>query len=206
MLENDDENDRVRIHAAAIAIAETGNNEKAYSLLNNLLGKKSYKNTVARGAIEGFKVIAIESKDKQIIDDIESILIEKSKIGNESRLRQTATSALGYVTKYHKDRTNAIEHLKTLLEDQSIHVRNTSYSSLGNTFAYSQDQNMNRELKQKLEKEDNDFVKQTGLSSINLINESISSRMPLVAEKSLLKDNSYKLNDIEEMERTICLY
>ena len=205
ILENDDESDRVR-HAAAIAIAETGNKEKAYPILNNLLDKKSYKNTVARGAIEGLKVIAIESKDKQTIDDIESVLIEKSKIGNESGLRQTATSALGYVAKYHKDRTNTIEHLKTLLEDQSIHVRNTSYSSLGNAFAYSQDQNMNRELKQKLEKEDNDFVKQTGASSINLINESVSSRMPLVAEKSLLKDNSYKLNDIEEMERTISLY
>ena len=73
------------------------------------------------------------------------------------------------------------------------------------TFAYSQDQNTNLELKQKSE-EDNDFVKQTGASSINLINESVSSRMPLVAEKSLLKDNSDKLNDIEEMERTICLY
>ena len=62
--------------------------------------------------------MAIESRENQDIGDIESVIIEKSKIGNESRLRQTAASALGYVAKYHKERTNIIDHLKTLLNDR----------------------------------------------------------------------------------------
>ena len=205
ILENDDESDLVR-RAAAIAIAESENQEKAFTILTKLLEKKSHKNIVARGAIEGLKVMAIESRENQDIGDIESVLIEKSKIGNESRLRQTAASALGYVAKYHKERTNIIDHLKTLLNDESIHIRNTSYASLGNVFAGSQNPVINQELKQKIEKEDNEFVKQTGERSLKLINESASAQIALGSEKSLLKEGNYKINNIEDMEKNITMF
>ena len=150
--------------------------------------------------------MAIESRENQDIGDIESVLIEKSKIGNESRLRQTAASALGYVAKYHKERTNIIDHLKTLLNDESIHIRNTSYASLGNVFAGSQNPVINQELKQKIEKEDNEFVKQTGERSLKLINESASAQIALGSKKSLLKEGNYKINNIEDMEKNITMF
>ena len=79
ILENDDESNLVR-RAAAIAIAESENQEKAFTILTKLLEKKSHKNIVARGAIEGLKVMAIESRENQDIGDIESVIIKKVKL------------------------------------------------------------------------------------------------------------------------------
>ena len=93
-----------------------------------------------------------------------------------------------------------------MLNDESIHIRNTSYGSLGNAFARSQNQVINQELRQKIEKEDNQFVKQTGERSLKLINESASSQIPLASAILLLKEKNYKINDIEDMEKNIIMY
>jgi aminopeptidase N len=205
ILENEDESTFVQ-HAAAIAIAQSKNEEKALPILVRLLEKKSYKDIVARGAIEGLKIIAIESADREKIYNIESMLIEKTKIQNEGGIRQAATSALGYIGRYHKERTNIVRHLKHLLNDDSIHIRNTAFASLGNVFEYSKDQQMSQDLNQKKIDETNDFVRETAEKSISLINENAPASQDLLLEKSLLKDKHYKTREIEQMEKCIALY
>jgi aminopeptidase N len=203
IVENNDESIYVR-HAAAIAIAKCGKEDQTFSILSNLLEKKSYKNIIARGGAEGLKIIGIESDRKETIDDIESILIEKSKVGNESRLRQTATSSLGYIAKYHKERANIFNNLVNLLDDDSIHIRNTAYASLGNAFQYSKDSNILQKLRQTLKDEFNGHVRQTAEKSLRVIEETIPST--LTRQKKLLQDTNYKLKEIEDLERDIALY
>jgi aminopeptidase N len=205
ILENDDESTYVQ-HAAAIAISQSKNEEKAFPILVRLLGTESYKDIVARGAIEGLKIIAIESAKTEKIYDIESMLIGKTKIGNGAGLRQAATSALGYIARYHKERTNIVRHLQHLLDDESIHIRNTAFASLGNVFEYSKDQQISQELNRKKKGEDNDFVRETAEKSISLINENAPASRDFVSEKSLLKDKQYKTREIEHMEKCIALY
>jgi aminopeptidase N len=205
ILENDDESDNVK-HAAAIAIAKIGNEEKTFPVLSMLLGKKSYESIVARGAIEGLKIIALESSRGEMIDAIESTLIESSKIANEARLRQTATSALGYLAGYHKERRESINHLKSLLNDESIHIRNTAYASLGNVFQYTQDTKVIQDLDKVLANEDDEFVKQTADRSMKLIRESPPQSQLFAVGKSLLKDRNYKIPIIEDMEKRIVVY
>jgi len=205
IIENEDESDSVR-YATAIAIAESENEEKTFPILINLLEKKSYKNIVARGAIEGLKIIALESTTKEKIDNVESILFEKSKIGSDSRIRQTSTSALGYLARIHKERTNIVENLKNLLNDKSIHIRNTAYAALGNAFEYSQDQNIIKNLNENIKSEGNEFVKQTAETSIAMIRKDQARSASLISEKSLLKDRKYKSKIIEDIERHISLH
>jgi HEAT repeat protein len=134
------------------------------------------------------------------------MLIEKTKIQNEGGIRQAATSALGYIGRYHKERTNIVRHLKHLLNDDSIHIRNTAFASLGNVFEYSKDQQMSQDLNQKKIDETNDFVRETAEKSISLINENAPASQDLLLEKSLLKDKHYKTREIEQMEKCIALY
>jgi aminopeptidase N len=205
IIENQDENDSV-IYATAIAIAQSKNEEKVLPILTNLLEKKSYKNIIARGAIEGLKIIALESTSKEKIDNIESILLEKSKIGNDSRIRQTSISALGYLARYYKERTNIVDNLKNLLNDKSIHLRNTAYTALGNAFEYSQDQDIMNNLSENMKREDNEFVKQTAETSITMIKKSKPLSSSLTKEKGMLKERKYKSKIIDDLERHISLH
>lgn len=205
ILENDDESANVK-HAAAVAIAKSGNEEQTYPILSKLLDKKSYKNIVARGATEGLKIVALESPKSEMRHAIETKLIEKCKTGNDARVRQSATSALGYLARYHEDKRNIIDHLKNMLRDESIHVRNTAYASLGNIFESTQDTKIIQDVKQVIKNEDNEFVKRTARRSMNLINKSHPPSHSLASEKSLLKDGNYKLKTIESMENTIVMY
>jgi aminopeptidase N len=161
VLEDKGESEFVK-RAAAISIAQSGNEEEAFPILSGTLDTNSYKSIVARGGIEGLKILAIESIDKEISKRAVSLLIEKSKAGNESTQRQSAVSALGYIAKYQKDQKDIKEHLKSLLTDDSLHVRNTAFSSIGNALAHSQDEETIRELKEKIKAEGNEFVKKTG--------------------------------------------
>ena len=204
IIENEDESDSVR-YATAIAIAESENEEKTFPIITKLLEKKSYKNIVARGAIEGLKIIALESTKKEKIDDVESILLQKSKMGSDARIRQTSTSALGYLARYHKDRTNIVGNLKNLLNDKSIHIRNTAYAALGNAFEYSQDQNIIKNLNENIKSEDNEFVKQTAEASIAMIRKEQDMSPSLISEKSSLKEKKYKSKIVEDMEKHISL-
>lgn len=205
ILENDGESANVQ-YAAAVAIAKSGDEEKTLPLLSTLLGKKSYMNIAARGALEGLKIISLESSKRGTLDTVESILIEKSKIGNDDRIRQSATSTLGYLARYYKDRNHIITHLKGLLNDGSVHIRNTAYASLGNAFQYTQDTQIVRDLKQAVGKEGSEFVKQTANRSINLVEKSPPSSHLLASERSSLKNTNYKVKTIEDMEKRIVLY
>jgi aminopeptidase N len=205
ILENDDESANVQ-YAAAVAIAKSGNEEKTIPMLSSLLDRKSYKNIVARGALEGLKIISLESSKRETVDTVESILIEKSKIGNDDRIRQTATSTLGYLSRYYKDRNRIVTHLKGLLNDGSIHIRNTAYASLGNAFRYMQDRQIVQDLKQGVLNEGSEFVKQTANRSINLIEKSPPQSHLLASERSSLKDTNYKVKTIEDIEKRIVLY
>jgi aminopeptidase N len=205
ILENNNESGNVQ-YAAAVAIARSGSEEKSIPLLSTLLDRKSYKNIVARGALEGLKIISLESSKRETVDTVESILIEKSKVGNEGRIRQTATSALGYLARNYKDRTSIITHLKELLNDGSIHIRNSAYASLCNAFRYTQDTQIVQDLKQAISDEGSEFVKQTANRSIRLIEEGPPPSHLLASEKSSLTDRYYKVKTIEDMEKRIVIY
>ncbi len=118
-LENESEGDLVR-YEAAIAIAKGGKEELVFPLLVKILDTPSHKNIVARGSIEGLKILAVKSGSEEIINQIVSISIEKSKIGNESTLRQSAISSLGYIAKYYKDHPKIVDQLKDLLSDNAL--------------------------------------------------------------------------------------
>jgi len=205
ILENDNESANVQ-YAAAVAIARSVSEEKTIPLLSALLDRKSYKNIVARGGIEALKIVSLESTKKETIDTVESILIEKSKRGNDDRIRQAATSALGYLARYYKGRSNIVMHLKDLLNDGSIHIRNTAYASLGNAFRYVQDTKMAQDLKQAVLSEASEFVRQTARRSIDLVEKSPPPSHQLASERLSLKGINYKLKTVQDMEERIVIY
>jgi HEAT repeat protein len=205
VLEDKGESEFVK-RAAAISIAQSGNEEEAFPILSGTLDTNSYKSIVARGGIEGLKILAIESIDKEISKRAVSLLIEKSKAGNESTQRQSAVSALGYIAKYQKDQKDIKEHLKSLLTDDSLHVRNTAFSSIGNALAHSQDEETIRELKEKIKAEGNEFVKKTGKKSVMLISKATGPQLSTALEKPTLKEKSHRIDEIDRMEKSIVLH
>jgi hypothetical protein len=115
------------------------NIREAIDILNNLLLTKSYKNLLARGAIEGLKRIAIDSNDENIIKEIEKILVDNIK-STDSRLRREATSAMGYLASNHEESAELILYnLKQLLHDKSIFVRSTACAAICNIFHSTND-------------------------------------------------------------------
>ena len=204
-LENDSEADLVR-YQAAIAIAQGRKEEMVFPVLVKLLDTQSHKNIVARGGIEGLKILAVESDSEDIINQIVSISIEKSQIGNESTLRQSAISSLGYIARYHKYHTKIVDQLKSLLSDKSLYVRNTAFASIGNIFEYSQDVQLSQNILQKIKEEDNSFVKKTANKALQLINKKPPLEMNLAVEKSFLKDKDYRIEEIDALEKSITLY
>jgi aminopeptidase N len=205
VLEDKGESEFVK-RAVAISIAQSGNEEEAFPILSGTLDTNSYKSIVARGGIEGLKILAIESIDKEISKRAVSLLIEKSKAGNESTQRQSAVSALGYIAKYQKDQKDIKEHLKSLLTDDSLHVRNTAFSSIGNALAHSQDEETIRELKEKIKAEGNEFVKKTGKKSVMLISKATGPQLSTALEKPTLKEKSHRIDEIDRMEKSIVLH
>ena len=116
-------------------------------------------------------------------------------------------SALGYLARYHKDRSSTIvTHLKGQLNDGSIHIRNTAYASLGNASRYSQDAKIAQDLKQAVLNEASEFVKQTAKRSIDLVEQSPPPSHQLVSEKLSLKGTNYKFKTIQDMEERIVIY
>ena len=93
IIENDTESDSV-LSAAAIAISKSGK-EEVLPVLAHLLEKKSYKSIVAKGAIEGLKITAIESGSSKKVDYIVSMLHEKCKVEEDPLIRQKAISVPG---------------------------------------------------------------------------------------------------------------
>jgi len=113
---------------------------------------------------------------------------------------------LGYLARYYKERSHTITNLKGLLNDGSIHIRNTAYASLGNAFSYVQDKQISQDLKQAVLNEASEFVKQTAKRSINLIEKSPPTSHQLASEKLSLKGTNYKLKIIQDMEERIVIY
>ena len=156
-------------------------------VLAHLLEKKSYKSIVTKGAIEGLKITAIESGNGKKVDDIVSILHEKCKVEEDPLIRQKAISVLGYIAKFYKDKSNTIDLLKGLLNDDSIHIRNTAYAAIGNIFEYSKDETIIREIENKTKDEDNEFVRQTAKRSLSIINKNLSPRSIRSDEQVIIK-------------------
>ena len=93
-----------------------------------------------------------------------------------------------------------------MLNDDSIHIRNTAYAAIGNIFEYSKDETIIREIENKTKDEDNEFVRQTAKRSLNIINKSLSPGSIRSDDRSLLKEKNYKTRIVEDMERSIVLY
>ncbi len=97
---------------AATAIGKT-KSKHAVSILRKATETASFQSTVAQGAITGLKEFA---GDK----DIAAFLIGKSMHGNDHRIREAATFALG---RFVDGNPAVSDHLKVLLADKWFRVR-----------------------------------------------------------------------------------
>ena len=188
--------DEKRINAINIGTKTHEKNIKeSISILKKLLLTKSYKNLLARGAIEGLKRMAIDSKDENIIKEIEKIIVDSTK-SNDSRLRREATSAMGYLASSHEESKNSImENLKLLLHDKSIFVRSTACAAICNIFHSTNDKEIISLFNNIIQSDSNDEVKITANECINFVktHEHIREKPPEIDPKYLSKE-------IEELE------
>jgi len=128
----------------------------------------SYHNLAARGSIEGLKIIAINS-DEETKEDIENFMIEKIKRTEESRLRRSAVSSLGYVGRYKENKERIVQELKALLSDESFYVRNTACVALANILENTGDSDAIKELKHIAEQDQSSGVRATANVCIDII-------------------------------------
>jgi HEAT repeat protein len=190
--------------ASAIAIARTGK-EQSLPILQKLVDTTTFRNIVAQGAIDGLKIVALDSKDNRIINNIEDLLINKTRYGNESRLRRAAASALGYLGKNRKGEIKNVECLKGLLNDESVHVRNTACAALGNALENTRDLSALAELKRLAEHDPDGQVRITAKEAIDIIegNEKAKEDVPTKVGEADRIDSKYKSKKIELMEKRI---
>ena len=116
--------------------------------------------------------IVLRTLDKKLIEEIREIYINKSKIGLYFRIRRTAISCLGFLGQRYKDERPVIfQHLRTLLTDPFIHVRNSTCAALGNAFRNSQDPEVIAELEKVIENDSDGNVVRSAIESIEMIKE-----------------------------------
>jgi aminopeptidase N len=195
-------------YSAAIAISNTGH-EESLALLKALTDTTSYHNLVARGAIEGLKIIAIDSKDKRIKEDVESFVIKKAKDSTESRLKRNTTSALGYLGRYAENKTKIIEQLKEQLYDESFYIRNTACVAIANALEGTNDSNAIEELRKIAKEDSNSIVRATAIACINIIKgeeakakEKEKGRFGILEEQTKI-DSKYKSEKFDLLERVV---
>jgi HEAT repeat protein len=129
----------------------------------------SYHNLVARGAIEGLKILAIDSKDESVRPDVENFVIQKTKFAEESRLRRTATSVLGYIARSREKKTQIVNRLNELLQDRSFYVRNTACVALANALEGTNDSAAIQQLTKIVDEDTDSIVRGTANACINII-------------------------------------
>src|ERR687888_33899 len=111
ILINNDESYFVEAEAAT-AIGKT-RSRRSISILKKAIETVTFQDIVAQGAITGLKEFR---GDKEIA----VLLIEKTRYGNNHRIREAATFALG---KFVHDNHEVFDHLKNLLTDRWFRVR-----------------------------------------------------------------------------------
>jgi aminopeptidase N len=187
---------------AAVAIGNTEHTE-SLSLLKSLADTTSYHKLVARGAIEGLKIIAINSKDEGTKEEIQKIIVEKTKDMKESRLRRAATSALGYLARYSENRTKIINRLKELLHDESFYVRNTACVAIANALEGTVDLDAIQILTKIAEGDTNSAVRDTASVCINIIEDQDKvkekGRSGILEEETKI-DSKYKSEKFDLLE------
>ncbi|MPZ06064.1 MAG: hypothetical protein GEU26_06540 [Nitrososphaeraceae archaeon] len=194
-------------YSAAIAISNTGH-EESIPLLKSLANTTSFHNLVARGAIDSLKIIAINSNEV-IRKDIEIFIIEKAKNTEESRLRRTATSALGYLGRYAENKTKIIEQLKSFLQDDSFYVRNTACVALANALEGTADSAALEELEKMAKEDPNSEVRSTAKVCIKIIKGESSDEVRgsfSELEKETKIDSKYKSEKFDLLESVDTLY
>jgi aminopeptidase N len=111
ILINNDESYFVEAEAAT-AIGKT-RSRRSISILKKAIETVTFQDIVAQGAITGLK----EFRDDK---EIAVLLIEKTRYGNNHRIREAATFALG---KFVHENHEVFDHLKNLLTDRWFRVR-----------------------------------------------------------------------------------
>jgi aminopeptidase N len=136
IIENNNESYFVQ-NAAANAIKRY---DHSLPMLKELLERESFLGLISRGALTGLRKMVLRTQDKKLIEEIRDIYVNKSKIGLYFRSRRTAISWLGFLGQKNQDERPVIfQHLRTLLTDMFVHVRNSPCAALGNAFKNSQD-------------------------------------------------------------------
>jgi aminopeptidase N len=168
IIENNNKSYFVR-NAAANAI---GRYDRSLPILKELVELESFLGLISRGALTGLRKIVLRAGDKKLIEEIRDIYINKSNIGFYFRIRRTAISCLGFLGQRYKDERPVIfQHLRTLLTDPFVHVRNSTCAALGNAFRNSQDPVVIAELEKVIENDSDGNVVRTAIESIKIIKE-----------------------------------
>jgi aminopeptidase N len=198
----DDNADPYERYFAAIAIGNTEHTE-SISLLKRLGDTISYHNLLARGGIEGLKILAINSKDKYVKEDVENFIIQCTMNVKETRLKRTAASALGYIARYTENKSNIINRLKELLHDESFYVRNTACVAIANALEGTNDFAAIQMLTKVAEEDTDTLVRRTASACINIIKgqDKVKEirRFDVLAEETKI-DSKYKSEKFDLLE------
>jgi aminopeptidase N len=198
----DDNADPYERYSAAIAIANTGH-EQSISLLKRMSENPSYHNLVARGCIEGLKIIGIRSNE-EVKEDIENFIVEKMRKTKESRLKRNAASALGYLARHKQNKTQIIKELEDLLFDESLYVRNTACVALAVIKENTNDVEIVDKLRQIAEQDSFSQVRDTANVCIKIIKG--DSKIKEKATQTILDeetklDSKFKSDKFDLLER-----
>lgn len=198
-----DENaDPYERYSAAIAIANTGH-EESLSLLKTMSDHSSYHNLVARGCIEGLKIIAIKSEEASK-QDIGNFIVEKMRKTKESRLKRSAASALGYLGRYKEDKTKIIQELIGLLNDESFYVRNTACVALANVLENTGNEDVIKELEHIAERDPSSEVRATANACITIIqgdSKKKEKRRLSILDEETKMDSTYRSEKFDILEK-----
>ncbi len=172
---------------AATAIGKI-KNRQSIPILKKVIETTSFQDIVAQGAITGLK---------EFIDDkeIAALLIKKSSYGNNYRVREAATSALG---KFVHENHEVFGHLKNLLTDRWFRVRINACRA----FADAEEPKAIAELAWLAEHDLDYRVIRIAEECINLIKESMKAPKEFIrVREEVDKLKSHTLEMMQKMNR-----
>jgi hypothetical protein len=130
------------------AIGALGNStgKEAFEILvNGLERQNTYLDIIPIKAIAGLVAFAKNEQNKDMVPEIISSLIKKSRYGNSNAVREYATlSLVDFVLVDGTINQQVFDHLMKLLYDTWVHVRKNAYADFGNALAY--DKIMNKHI------------------------------------------------------------
>lgn len=169
---------------AATAIGKI-KNRRSIHILKKAIETASFQDIVAQGAISGLK---------EFVDDkeIAALLIKKSMYGNNHRVREAATFALGkFVHENHK----VFDHLKNLLTDRWFRVRINACRA----FADAEEPRAIAELEWVAEHDLDYRVTRIAEECINFIKESMKAPKEVISIREEV--DKLKTNTMEMMQK-----